>query len=126
MGIASFHPSYALLVQAGNVVPVDVGEVGFSHGNCPWLLQGPDAKVVSPFEPGGARRNFTLRMEAANTIVIPFPSQIDGAARITPSIVHSTQDGLSPRNPSSPSDAIDGYRFAPPVLAATAQNREQV
>jgi hypothetical protein len=39
---------------------------------------------VSQFEIGSARRNFTLRMAAANTIVIPFPSQIDGAARITP------------------------------------------
>ena len=73
-----------LLVQAGNVVTVDVGEVGFNHGNCPYLLQGPAAKVVSQFELGGARRSFTLRMEAVNTIVIPFPRQIDGAARITP------------------------------------------
>ena len=24
-----------LLVQAGNVVSVEVGEVGFKHGNCP-------------------------------------------------------------------------------------------
>ena len=24
-----------LLIQAGNVVSVDVGEVGFNHGNCP-------------------------------------------------------------------------------------------
>jgi hypothetical protein len=36
-----------LLVQAGNVVSVDVGEVGFNHGNCPDLLQGLAAKVVS-------------------------------------------------------------------------------
>jgi WD40 repeat protein len=35
-----------LLVQAGNVVSVDVGQVGFNHGNCPYLLQGPAAKVV--------------------------------------------------------------------------------
>jgi hypothetical protein len=45
---------------------------------------------VSQFEPGGTGRKFTLKIEAANTIVIPFPSQIDGAARITPEIVYST------------------------------------
>jgi hypothetical protein len=73
-----------LLIQAGNVVSVDVGDVGFNHGNCPIFLQGPAAKVVSQFELGCARRSFKLRMEAANTIVMPFPSQIDGAARITP------------------------------------------
>jgi hypothetical protein len=38
-----------LLIQAGNVVSVDVGEVGFNHGNCPIFLQGPAAKVVSQF-----------------------------------------------------------------------------
>ena len=27
-----------LFIQAGNVVSVDVGEVGFDHGNCPVFL----------------------------------------------------------------------------------------
>jgi hypothetical protein len=39
---------------------------------------------VSQFELGVARRNFKLWMAAANIIVIPFPSRIDGAARATP------------------------------------------
>jgi hypothetical protein len=77
-----------LLVQAGNVVSVDAGEVGFNHGNCPYLLQGPAAKIVSQFELGGARRNFTLRMEAANSIVIAFPSQIDGVLASLRRCVH--------------------------------------
>src|SRR5206468_12627279 len=34
-----------LLIQAGNVVSVDVAEVGFNHGIFPVLLHGPCCKV---------------------------------------------------------------------------------
>ena len=94
------QPRPVLPVQAGNVVPVDVGEVGFDHGNCPCLLQGPAAKGVSQFELGGARRNFTLGMAAANTIVIPStPDRWRGSRH---SVDRPQYDGLSLRNPSSP------------------------
>ena len=37
----SFQLRPVLLVQAGNVVSVDIAEVGFDHDNLPVLLQGP-------------------------------------------------------------------------------------
>jgi hypothetical protein len=30
-----------LLIQAGDVISVDVGEAGFNHGNCPYLSARP-------------------------------------------------------------------------------------
>jgi hypothetical protein len=40
------------------------------------------------FEVGCAGRRFTLRLKTANAHAAPFPSQTDGAARITPAIIH--------------------------------------